>query len=61
MVTVKIRYVSDKKSVYFKKGEVYSGIRAKDDPKGLFWGVYIEDDDEPGWYGFPSGDFEVVE
>ncbi len=61
MVKVKIRYISDKKSIYLKKGEIYLGVRAKNDTKGRFWGIYIEDDDEPGWYAFPSEYFEIVE
>ncbi len=61
MVTVKIRCITDKKSIYFKKGEIYTAIRPKDDLKGLFWGIYIADDDDPGWYAFPSEYFEVVE
>lgn len=36
-------------------------MRAKDDLDGRFWGIYIEDDDEPGWYAFPAEHFEIVE
>ena len=61
MVTVKIRYISDKKSIYLKKDDIYSGMRAKDDFDGRFWCIYIAEDDDPGWYAFPSEWFEVVE
>lgn len=57
---VKIRYVSDKPSVYLVKGGVYEGYRAKDDRRELFWCIHIEEDDDPGDYGFSSHLFEIV-
>ena len=54
METVKVRYISDKYSIFFKKGEVYSASRASDDPKGLFWCFHIEKNDEPGDCAFPA-------
>ena len=60
MVTVKIRCITDK-SIRLEKGEIYLGKRSKDDILNLFWCVCLEDDDDPGWYAFPSEYFEVVE
>ena len=57
---VKLRYISDQPSVFFKKGETYEGYRAKDDPRGLFWCIYLPDADEPGDYGVPAQFFEIV-
>ena len=58
--TVKLRYISDKLSIRFKKGLVYEGFRAKNDLRGCLWCFHVEDDDDPGDYGYPSDLFEVV-
>jgi len=57
----KARYISDIKSIFFKKGEVYEAHIPLDDPTGRFFSFYLEDYDEPGYYALPSGRFEVVE
>ena len=57
---VKLRYISDEPSIRFKKGEIYEGFRAKDDPQGWFWCFHIDDDDDPGDYAYPAEKFEVV-
>lgn len=58
---VKVRYIAEKPSIYLEKGEVYDAFRPLDDRRGLFWAIWIEDDDEPAYYGFPAKDFEIVE
>lgn len=60
MEMVKLKYISDEKNPWFKKGNIYEGYRAKDDKKGLFWCFHIDNDDDPGDYGFPSYLFEVA-
>ena len=61
MKTLKVRYISDIKSIFFKKGEIYDAYLPIDDHSGRFYGFYLEDMDEPGYYGLPSSRFEVVE
>lgn len=61
MEMVKLRYISEKPSIRFKKGKIYRGFRAKDDRRGLFWCFHVEDDDDPGDYGYPAGLFEKVQ
>lgn len=61
MEMVKLRYISDEPSIRFKKGEIYEGFRAKDDRRGLLWCFHIEDDDDPGDYGYSADRFEIVE
>lgn len=60
MEVVKVRYISDEPSIFFKKGSVYEAFRAKDDKRELFWCFHIEDNDEPGDCAFSSHLFEVV-
>ena len=57
---IKVRFVSDEKCIYLKKDEIYDAYRPKDDLKGRWFAIYIEDDDEPGDYAFPARWFEVV-
>lgn len=61
MKTLKVRYISDKKSIFFKKGEVYDAYIPKDDKSGRFYAFHLEDMDEPGDYALPASRFEVVE
>ncbi len=60
MKTIKVRYISDKKSVFFKKGEVYEAYIPKDDKSGSFFAFHLKDMDEPGDYALPSSMFEEV-
>ena len=60
MEVTRVRYISDKPSAYFKKGLQYEAFRARDDRKGCLWCFRIEDDDDPGDYGFPAHLFEIV-
>lgn len=60
MEKVKVRYISDTPSVYFKKGGIYEAYRAKDDRRGLFWCIHIENNDDPGDYGIPAQRFEMI-
>ena len=61
MKTLRVRYISDKKSVFFKKGEVYDAYIPKDDKSGRYFAFHLEDMDEPGDYALPASRFEVVE
>lgn len=61
MKTFKVKYISDKKSIFFKKGEVYDAYIPKDDKSGKFFAFHLEDMDEPGDYALPSSRFEVIE
>ncbi len=56
--TFKVRYISEKPSVFFKKGEVYEAFLPKDNPSGDFYAFHIPDMDEPGDYALPAGRFE---
>ena len=60
MEMVRLRYISDKPSIRFKKGRVYEGFRAKDDSRELFWCFHVDDDDDPGDYAYSAANFEVV-
>lgn len=61
MKMIKVRYISDKKSIFFKKGNVYDAYIPKDDKGGRFYAFHLEDMDEPGDYALPSSMFELVE
>ena len=61
MKKIKAKYISDKKSVFFKKGEVYEGFLPKDNESGNFLAFHLEDMDEPGDYALPASMFEVIE
>lgn len=61
MKTFKVRYISDVKSIFFKKGEVYDAYIPKDDKAGKFFAFHLEDMDEPGDYALPASRFEVIE
>lgn len=58
--TFKVRYISDKISVFFKKGEVYEAFLPKDNPRGDFYAFHLADMDEPGDYALPASRFERV-
>ena len=57
----KVKYISDIKSIFFEKGEIYEAYIPIDDHSGRFYAFYLEDMDEPGDYALPSSRFEVVE
>lgn len=61
MKTFKVKYISDKKSIFFKKGEVYDAYIPKDDKSGRFFAFHLEDMDEPGDYALPASRFEAIE
>ena len=61
MKAIKVKYISDIKSIFFKKDEVYDAIVPKDDRSGRFFAFYLEDMDEPGVYALPVSRFEIVE
>lgn len=61
MKTFKVKYMSDKKSVFFKKGEVYEAFLPKDNQSGDIFAFHLEDMDEPGDYALPASRFEVIE
>lgn len=58
---IKVRFISDTPCIYLKKGEIYEAFRPLDDCFGKWWAIYIEEDDDPGDYAFPSEWFEIVE
>ena len=61
MKMIKVKYISDRKSIFFKKGEVYDAYIPKDDKSGRFFAFHLEDMDEPGDYALPANRFEVIE
>ena len=61
MKTIKVKYISDKPSIFFEKGKEYDAYLPKDDKGFNFLAFYLEDMDEPGYYALPSSRFEVVE
>lgn len=61
MKTFKVIYISDKPSIFFKKGKVYEAYLPKDNPSGKIYAFHIEDMDEPGDYALPADRFEVIE
>lgn len=61
MKTFKVKYISDKKSIFFKKGEIYDAFLPCDNQSGNVYAFHIEDLDEPGDYALPADRFEVVE
>ena len=58
---IKVRYTSDIKSIFFKKGEIYEATTPKGSLAGKFYVFCLEDMDEPGDYGVPADRFEIVE
>ena len=61
MKSLKVKYISDIYSIFFKKGEVYDAYIPKDDKRGRFFAFYLEDMDEPGFYALPASRFEIIE
>lgn len=61
MKTIKVKYISDKPSVFFKKGEIYEAFLPLDNQTGEFIAFHLEDMDEPGDYALPASRFEVIE
>ena len=59
--TLKVRYISDVKSIFFTKGEVYEAYIPKGDKSGRYFAFHLEDMDEPGDYALPASRFKVVE
>ena len=59
--TFKVRYISDKKSIFFKKGEVYEAFLPKDNQSGSVYAFYLGEMDEPGDYALPASRFEVLD
>lgn len=60
MKILKVRYISEKKSVFFKKGEIYNAYYPLDDKSGKYLVFNLPDMDEPGEYALPASRFEVV-
>lgn len=61
MKKIKVKYISDKKSIFFQKGKVYEAHFPKDNQSGNVFAFYLEDMDEPGEYALPANRFEVIE
>ncbi len=60
MKKIKVKYISDKKSIFFKKGEIYEATLPKDEQSGKYFVFSIDGMDEPGEYALPSSMFEKV-
>lgn len=60
MKKFKARYISDVKSIFLKKGEIYEVYYPLDDKAHRFLAVYLEDMDEPGDYAVPADRFERI-
>ena len=58
---IKVKYVSDIPSIFFKKGEVYEAFLPKDNQSGEFLAFYLNDMDEPGDYAVPASRFEIID
>lgn len=61
MKTFKVKYISDKKSIFFKKGEVYEAFLPSDNQSGNIFAFHIEEMDEPGDYALPADRFEIID
>lgn len=61
MKTFKVKYISDKKSIFFKKGNVYEAFLPKDNQSGNVFAFHIEEMDEPGDYALPADRFEIID
>lgn len=61
MNKIKVRYISDVKSIFFEKGKVYEAFLPEDNQSGKFFAFHIDDMDEPGDYALPASRFEVIE
>lgn len=56
----KAKYISDVKSIFLKKGEIYDVYIPVDDKSGSFFVVNLPEMDEPGDYAVPSSRFEII-
>ena len=56
----KVRYISDKKSIFFEKGKIYEAFLPLDNQSGNIFAFHIDDIDEPGDYALPASRFEIV-
>ena len=61
MKTFKVRYISEKKSIFFKRGKVYEAFLPLDNESGNYFAFHLEEMDEPGDYALPASMFQVVE
>lgn len=57
----KAEYVSDKASIFFKKGETYKGYLLEKNPKVIAFYFPEEDMDESGYFALPIERFEILE
>ena len=60
MNKIKVRYISEKESVYFRKGEIYEAYYPLDDKSKKYLVFSLPDMEEPGDYALPASRFEVV-
>ena len=61
MKILKAKYISNKPSIFLKKGEIYDVYFPVDDNSKRFLAVYLEDMDEPGYYAVPAERFEIID
>lgn len=62
MSKVKVKYISDKRSIFFKKGQEYEGYILDDYPNSGLLAFYFteEEMDEAGYYALPADRFEIL-
>lgn len=60
MKKIKVKYISDIKSIFFEKGKEYEAYLPKDNQSGKFLAFHIADMDEPGDYALPASRFAVI-
>ena len=58
--TLKVRYISDKKSIFSRKTIYYEAYIPKDDNSEKYCAFLLEEMDEPGDCALPSSMFEIV-
>ena len=59
---VKVKYISDKTSIIFKKGQAYEGYILDNYPNSGLLAFYFteEEMDEAGYYALPAERFEII-
>ena len=62
MRKVRVKYISDKKSIFFKKGQEYDGYIPENYPNSGLLAFYFteEEMDEAGHYSLPADRFEIM-
>lgn len=63
MKAVKVRYISDMRSIFFEKGKEYNAFILTDRPKADLVVFFFNEDemDEEGYYALPASRFEIIQ